>query len=89
MTAIYKEPFDRLEIFLDEYQPQLEKALNAIKIIKVQSNIFSEYTFILAIFKKNSTLPHSNVHTVQTKTFFVMCSLPSEPIRLLPSLYYR
>jgi hypothetical protein len=34
MTAIYKEPFDRLEIFLDEYQPQLEKALNAIKIIK-------------------------------------------------------
>ena len=34
MTAIYKEPFDRLEIFLDEYQPQLEKALNAIKVIK-------------------------------------------------------
>ena len=34
MTAIYKKPFDRLEIFLDEYQPQLEKALNAIKIIK-------------------------------------------------------
>jgi hypothetical protein len=34
MTAIYKNPFDRLEIFLDEYQPQLEKALNAIKIIK-------------------------------------------------------
>jgi hypothetical protein len=33
MTAIYKKPFDRLEIFLDEYQPQLEKALNAIKII--------------------------------------------------------
>ena len=34
MAAIYKNPFDRLEIFLDEYQPQLEKALNAIKIIK-------------------------------------------------------
>ena len=34
MTAIYKKPFDRLEIFLDEYQPQLEKALNDIKIIK-------------------------------------------------------
>jgi hypothetical protein len=34
MTAIYKKPFDRLEIFLDEYQPQLEKALDAIKIIK-------------------------------------------------------
>ena len=34
MTAIYKKPFDRLEIFLDEYQTQLEKALNAIKIIK-------------------------------------------------------
>ena len=34
MTAIYKKPFDRLEIFLDEYQPQLEKALNAIKVIK-------------------------------------------------------
>jgi len=34
MTAIYKKTFDRLEIFLDEYQPQLEKALNAIKIIK-------------------------------------------------------
>ena len=34
MTTIYKKPFDRLEIFLDEYQPQLEKALDAIKIIK-------------------------------------------------------
>ena len=34
MTTIYKKPFDRLEIFLDEYQPQLEKALNAIKVIK-------------------------------------------------------
>lgn len=34
MTAIYKKPFDRLEIFLKEYQTQLEKALNAIKIIK-------------------------------------------------------
>jgi hypothetical protein len=34
MTAIYKKTFDRLEIFLDEYQPQLEKALNAIKVIK-------------------------------------------------------
>ena len=34
MAAIYKNPFDRLEIFLDEYQPQLEKALNAIKVIK-------------------------------------------------------
>jgi len=34
MTAIYKKPFDRLEIFLDEYKPQLEKALDAIKIIK-------------------------------------------------------
>jgi hypothetical protein len=34
MTAIHKNPFDRLEIFLDEYQPQLEKALNAIKVIK-------------------------------------------------------
>ncbi len=34
MTVIYKKPFDRLEIFLDEYQSQLEKALNAIKIIK-------------------------------------------------------
>ena len=34
MTAIYKKPFDHLEIFLDEYQPQLEKALDAITIIK-------------------------------------------------------
>jgi hypothetical protein len=34
MTAICKKTFDRLEIFLDEYQPQLEKALNAIKVIK-------------------------------------------------------
>ncbi len=34
MTAIYKKTFERLEIFLDEYQPQLEKALNAIKVIK-------------------------------------------------------
>ncbi|GBF81634.1 hypothetical protein [Aphanothece sacrum] len=34
MTAIYKDPFERLEVFLNEYQPQLEKALNAIQIIK-------------------------------------------------------
>jgi hypothetical protein len=34
MTVVYKDPFERLEVFLDEYQPQLEKALNAIQIIK-------------------------------------------------------
>jgi hypothetical protein len=34
MTTIYKNPFKRLEIFLNEYQPQLEKALNAIQVVK-------------------------------------------------------
>lgn len=48
MTAIYKHPFDRLEIFLDEYQPQLEKALKAIQIIKSTDPNSEEFSQALA-----------------------------------------
>jgi hypothetical protein len=48
MTAIYKKPFDRLEIFLDEYQPQLEKALDAIKIIKNTNPDSEEFSQAIA-----------------------------------------
>ena len=48
MTTIYKKPFDRLEIFLDEYQPQLEKALDAIKIIKNTDPDSEEFSQVIA-----------------------------------------
>ena len=34
MISLYKNPYERLEIFLNEYQPQLEKAIQAIQAIK-------------------------------------------------------
>jgi hypothetical protein len=48
MTVVYKDPFERLEVFLDEYQPQLEKALNAIQIIKNTDPNSEEFSQALA-----------------------------------------
>ncbi|MEB3311590.1 MAG: hypothetical protein VKJ02_15295 [Snowella sp.] len=56
MTAIYKHPFDRLQIFLDEYQPQLEKALNAIKIIKNTDPDSEEFSQAIADLHVCSTI---------------------------------
>jgi hypothetical protein len=56
MTAIYKKPFDRLEIFLDEYQPQLEKALDAIKIIKNTDPDSEEFSQAIADLHVCSTI---------------------------------
>lgn len=56
MTAIYKKPFDRLEIFLDEYQPQLEKALNAIKVIKNTDPDSEEFSQAIADLHVCSTI---------------------------------
>ena len=56
MTAIYKKPFDRLEIFLDEYQPQLEKALDAIKIIKNTDADSEEFSQAIADLHVCSTI---------------------------------
>ncbi len=48
MTAIYNTPFERLEVFLNEYQPQLEKAINAIKILKNTAPNSEEFSQALA-----------------------------------------
>lgn len=48
MTVVYKNPFERLKVFLDEYQPQLEKALNAIQIIKNTDPNSEEFSQALA-----------------------------------------
>lgn len=56
MTAIYKKTFDRLEIFLDEYQPQLEKALDAIKIIKNTDADSEEFSQAIADLHVCSTI---------------------------------
>ena len=45
---MYKHPFERLERFLDEYQPQLEKALKAIQIIKTTDPNSEEFSQALA-----------------------------------------
>ena len=59
MTTIYKKPFDRLEIFLDEYQPQLEKALDAIKIIKNTDPDSEEFSQAIADLHVCSTILES------------------------------
>ena len=48
MKGKYKKPFDRLQVFLDEYQPQLEKALNAIQTIKNTDPNSEEFSQSLA-----------------------------------------
>ena len=56
MTTIYKKNFDRLEIFLDEYQPQLEKALDVIKIIKNTDPDSEEFSQAIADLHVCSTI---------------------------------
>lgn len=56
MTVVYKDPFERLEVFLDEYQPQLEKALNAIQIIKNTDPNSEEFSQALADLHVCSTI---------------------------------
>ena len=56
MKAIYKDPFERLQIFLDEYQPQLEKALNAIQTIKDTDPDSEEFSQALATLHVCSTV---------------------------------
>jgi len=34
MTTIYKHPFERLDIFLQEYKSRLAQALTAIEVIE-------------------------------------------------------
>ena len=48
MTAIYKNPFERLAVFLNEYQPQLEKAIKAIQILKNTDPNSDEFSQALA-----------------------------------------
>jgi hypothetical protein len=52
MTAIYKKPFDRLEIFLDEYQPQLEKAQSS-KLKAQKLSMLSKLLKIPILMQKN------------------------------------
>jgi hypothetical protein len=56
MTTIYKNPFKRLEIFLNEYQPQLEKALNAIQVVKSSDPDSEEFSQSLADLHVCSTI---------------------------------
>jgi hypothetical protein len=56
MTTIYKNPFKRLEIFLNEYQPQLEKALNAIQVVKSSDPDSEEFSQALADLHVCSTI---------------------------------
>ncbi|MDJ0730235.1 MAG: hypothetical protein QNJ33_09630 [Crocosphaera sp.] len=56
MTAIYNTPFERLEVFLNEYQPQLEKAINAIKILKNTDPNSEEFSQALADLHVCSTI---------------------------------
>ena len=51
-----KESFKRLKVFLDEYQPQLEKALNAIQIIKNTDPDSEEFSQALAALHVCSTI---------------------------------
>ncbi|ACK71282.1 hypothetical protein PCC7424_2877 [Gloeothece citriformis PCC 7424] len=56
---MYKHPFERLEIFLDEYQPQLEKALKAIQILKNTDLNSEEFSQALADLHVSSTVLES------------------------------
>ena len=63
MTTIYKDPFKRLEHFLNEYQPQLEKALNAIQVVKSSDPDSEEFSQALADLYLCSTIlkPYSEI----------------------------
>ncbi len=48
MISVYKHPFDRLDIFLNEYQSRLEEALAAIEVIKKSDSTSDEFSQALA-----------------------------------------
>lgn len=48
MTALYKKPFDRLEIFLNEYQPKLKLVLKEIAVLKNSDENSKEFPEALA-----------------------------------------
>ena len=48
MNALYKKPFDRLEVFLNEYQPKLELALKEIAVLRSADENSSEFSDALA-----------------------------------------
>jgi len=56
MKTIYKDSFKRLEHFLNEYQPQLEKALNAIQVVKSSDRDSEEFSQALADLHVCSTI---------------------------------
>ncbi|HAC65810.1 MAG TPA: hypothetical protein DCF68_20335 [Cyanothece sp. UBA12306] len=59
MTARYKHPFERLEIFLNEYQPQLKKALQAIEIIRKTDQNSEDFSQAIADLHVCSTVLES------------------------------
>jgi hypothetical protein len=48
MISVYKHPFDRLDIFLNEYQSRLQEALTAIEVIKKSDLSSDEFSQALA-----------------------------------------
>jgi hypothetical protein len=48
MTAIYKHPFERLDIFLQEYKSRLAQALTAIEVIEHSDTDSEEFSQALA-----------------------------------------
>jgi hypothetical protein len=48
MISVYKHPFDRLDIFLNEYQSKLKEALTAIEVIKKSDLSSDEFSQALA-----------------------------------------
>lgn len=48
MISAYKHPYNRLDIFLNEYQSRLEQALAAIEVIKKSDLASDEFSQALA-----------------------------------------
>ncbi len=44
MISVYKHPYERLDIFLNEYQSRLEQALAAIEVIKKSDLASDEFS---------------------------------------------
>jgi hypothetical protein len=71
MTTAYQHPFERLERFLDDYQPQLEKALKAVRILKNTDPDSEEFSQALADLHVCSTVlePYSEGMVEAIDTF--------------------
>jgi hypothetical protein len=48
MISVYKHPYERLDIFLNEYQSRLEHVLAAIEVIKKSDLASDEFSQSLA-----------------------------------------